>query len=190
MGTLTRLALLAGLAAAAPTKADPVARWRMLIEEASSRFGIPARWVEQVMRAESGGMTKLDGRPIRSRAGAIGLMQLMPSTWAAMRARLGLGSDPDDPHDNIAAGAFYLRLMYDRFGYPGLFGAYNAGPARYSRSLSGGVALPSETRLYLAKVSEEPRANGLFALRRDPDPAPGKPVPSRGTLFVIQRSTQ
>src|SRR3546814_13425104 len=66
----------------------------------------------------------LNGRPIRSRAGAMGLMQLMPATWADMRARVGLGRNPDDPRDNILAATFCLRLMYDRFGYPGLFGAY------------------------------------------------------------------
>src|SRR5689334_17532186 len=62
--------------------------------------------------------------PDRSRAGAMGLMQLMPATWRAMRASLGLGQDPHDPRDNILAGTFYLRAMYDRFGYPGLFAAY------------------------------------------------------------------
>ena len=63
------------------------------------------------MRAESGGMTMRGGHPITSRAGALGLMQLMPGTWADMRGRLGLGSDPHDPHDNIIAGAAYLRLV-------------------------------------------------------------------------------
>lgn len=143
------LALLAG----SPALADPVGRWRMHIAEASVRFGVPVAWIERVMRAESGGMSMLDGRPIVSRAGAMGLMQLMPGTWAEMRARLRLGTDPHDPRDNILAGTAYLRLMYDRFGYPGLFGAYNAGPARYAAHLSTGRALPGETRAYLAEVA-------------------------------------
>src|SRR3546814_12284093 len=88
------------------------------------------------MQAESGGRTRLNGRPIRSPAGAIGLMQLMPGTWAEMRVRLGLGADPDDPRDNLLAGPFYLRPMYARFGYPGLLAAYNAGPARYAEHLA------------------------------------------------------
>src|SRR3546814_15201519 len=87
------------------------------------------------MRAESGGHTMLDGRPITSRAGAMGLMQLMPASYADMRRRLDLGPNPHDPRDNIRAGTFYLRLMYERFGYPGLFAAYNAGPARYAAHL-------------------------------------------------------
>lgn len=63
-------------------------------------------------------------------------MQLMPGTWRDMRAFYGLGPDPHDPHDNLLAGAAYLRAMYERFGYPGLFAAYNAGPARYSEYLA------------------------------------------------------
>lgn len=151
---LTALALLA----AVPTKAQSVDRWRPYIVEASARFGVPAQWIERVMRAESGGRTMLNGRPITSRAGAMGLMQLMPGTWADMRARLGLGNDPYAPSDNILAGTYYLRLMYDRFGYPGLFGAYNAGPTRYSAYLAGRSRLPGETRIYLATVS-----NGIAA---------------------------
>src|SRR3546814_9015860 len=61
-----------------------------------------------------------------------------------MRARLGLGNDPHAPRDNILAGTYYLRLMYDCFGYPGLFGAYNAGPARYAAFVRTGRALPAE----------------------------------------------
>ncbi len=139
----------------APARADEVERWRPIIAEASTRFGIPAVWIERVMRAESRGRTMLDGRPIRSRAGAMGLMQLMPATWQEMRARLGLGDDPDAPRDNILAGSLYLRLMYDRFGYPGLFAAYNAGPGRYAVHLATGHALPQETIAYLQTVGGE-----------------------------------
>src|SRR3546814_7225278 len=96
------------------------------------------------MRMESAGLTMRGGHPITSRAGAMGLMQVMPATWADMRTRLALGSDPHDPRDNILAGSCYLRLMYDRFGYPGLFAAYNAGPGRYADHLSTGRPLPGE----------------------------------------------
>src|SRR3546814_20120525 len=47
----------------------------------------------------------------------------------------------------------YLRLMYDRFGYPGLFAAYNAGPGRYADHLSTGRPLPGETRAYLKALA-------------------------------------
>jgi len=168
-------ACLALLAWSAPAAADPLARWEPHIAEASARFGVPAEWIRRVMRAESGGRTTLAGRPITSRAGAMGLMQLMPGTWHEMRLRLGLGPDPHDPRDNILAGTAYLRLMYDRFGYPGLFGAYNAGPARYARHRATGRPLPRETVGYLAVVAgsaapaplalPRPPAASLFALR-------------------------
>lgn len=119
---------------------------------ASKRFGIPQSWIKEVMDAESGGRTTLLGAPIVSAAGAMGLMQLMPGTWAEMRDAHGLGADPFDPRDNIFAGAAYLRAMYDRFGYPGLFAAYNAGPRRYARFLAG-ADLPGETIRYVARIS-------------------------------------
>lgn len=165
--------------AAAPARADQVGRWRAEIDEASLRFGIPTRWIERVMRAESGGRTMHNGRPIRSHAGAMGLMQLMPGTWAAMRDAHRLGPDPDVPRDNIFAGTAYLRAMYDRFGYPGLFGAYNAGPARYAAWLQGRSRLPGETVAYLRSVSGQPSATPVQrALRSEP------PVP---TIFVLER---
>src|SRR5690606_6008617 len=166
---LAALALLA----ATPAKAESVDRWRLYIEEAAARYGVPVEWIERVMRAESGGRTSLDGRPIVSRAGAMGLMQLMPGTWADMRARLGLGNNPHAPRDNIMAGTYYLRLMYDRFGYPGLFGAYNAGPARYSAYLAGRSQLPGETRAYMASVANRPGPTamklraGMLAFRQE-----------------------
>ncbi|MEZ5655390.1 MAG: lytic transglycosylase domain-containing protein [Sphingobium sp.] len=171
MASIRGMIAAVALLSATPAQADEVARWRPFIEEASTRFGIPTRWIEQVMRAESGGRTQLNGRPIRSRKGAMGLMQLMPGTWAEMRSRLGLGNDPDNPRDNILAGTFYLRLMYDRFGYPGLFAAYNAGPGRYAEHLAG-RPLPAETIAYLAGIGEKVAS-----------PAPHKPP----SLFVVQR---
>ncbi|MGS1016152.1 lytic transglycosylase domain-containing protein [Allosphingosinicella humi] len=155
-----RLAFVAlALAAAIPARADPVTSWRPFVAEASARFGVPIAWIERVIRAESGGRTTRNGHPITSSAGAMGLMQLMPDTWAAMRARLGLGADPHDPRDNILAGTLYLRLMYDRFGYPSLFAAYNAGPGRYADHLERGRPLPDETQAYLVKVAGTAKAS-------------------------------
>ncbi|WP_294251290.1 lytic transglycosylase domain-containing protein [uncultured Sphingomonas sp.] len=175
MAALKLLHAVVLLALATPARAGAVEQWRPLIEEASARFGVPAAWIERVMRAESGGRTTLGGRPIRSRAGAIGLMQLMPATWAEMRARLALGNNPDDPRDNILAGTLYLRQMYDRFGYPGLFGAYNAGPGAYAAYLAGRRSLPRETLVYLAAVTG--RAVLVPLPRRQAAPRPG--------LFVV-----
>src|SRR3546814_2432973 len=84
------------------------------VAEASQEFGIPEDWIYAVMRVESGGRIGAV-----SSAGAMGLMQLMPGTWARQRARFSLGSDPFDPRDNIIAGTSYLRAMYDRYGADG-----------------------------------------------------------------------
>ena len=145
--------VVAALLVASPVRAESVATWQPFIAEASQRFGIPESWIMQVMRAESGGRTKQNGRLIRSRVGAMGLMQLMPATWNDMRVRFGLGNNPDDPRDNILAGTAYLRLMADRFGYPGCFAAYNAGPARYAAYIAGRSRLPAETIAYVRTVA-------------------------------------
>ncbi|MAW99913.1 MAG: lytic transglycosylase [Sphingomonas sp.] len=160
---------------------DPVARWRPFIREASVRFGVPEAWISRVMRAESGGHVKRAGRPITSRKGAMGLMQLMPATWAAMRAEQALGSDPFDPRDNILAGTAYLAKMYRRFGYPGLFAAYNAGPGRYAGWREGRRSLPRETQEYLALVGGRDAGDG----RPTPTVAAAKPSPPP-PLFVVQ----
>lgn len=181
----------------APIKAiDPIARWRPMVAEASARFGIPAGWIERVMRAESGGWTMLRGKPIRSTVGAIGLMQVMPTTWAAMRIACRLGIDPDDPHDNIIAGTAYLRLMVDRFGYPGAFAAYNAGPDRYAAYLAGRSRLPADTIAYLAGITggrsvavAMPPRQLLFSLRRDlvESPASAAVQHAGDSLFAIRK---
>lgn len=186
MGALRLAALLelavAPLPATAQGAADPVARWRADIAEASARFGIPESWIVRVMRAESGGRTMLNGRPIRSPAGAMGLMQLMPATWAETRATYNLGADPDDPRANILAGTAYLRRMYDRFGYPGMFAAYNAGPGRYAAYLADQARLPRETTGYLAAVAGDARTmphRALSAAREAVEPP-------RQSLFVVR----
>lgn len=131
---------------ARPSLRDPYADH---IAEAAQRFELPAAWIRAVLRAESNG----DLRAL-SPKGAMGLMQIMPETWAEIRVRHRLGSDPYDPHDNIIAGAAYIRLLFDRYGTPGWIAAYNAGPRRYEASLQG-RPLPAETRAYLASVAPQ-----------------------------------
>ncbi|RZN34360.1 lytic transglycosylase domain-containing protein [Bradyrhizobium sp. Leo121] len=143
------ITLAQGLAVARPSPRDAYADH---IAEASRRFGVPIAWIRAVMRAESAG----DPRAL-SRKGAMGLMQIMPETWAGLRLRHRLGADPYDPHDNIIAGAGYIRELFDRYGSPGWIAAYNAGPGRYEDSLKGRV-LPAETRAYVAMVA--PSADG------------------------------
>ncbi|RUX07311.1 lytic transglycosylase domain-containing protein [Mesorhizobium sp. M2A.F.Ca.ET.037.01.1.1] len=171
--TLLMLGMIAvtPCACSASTGAEPVAislspqlgKWQQFVAEASQRFRVPESWIYAVMDAESSGRTVLDGRPITSRAGAMGLMQVMPKTYRDMRVEHGLGADPYNPRDNILAGTAYLRAMYDRFGFPGLFAAYNAGPERYDDHLQRGRPLPSETVDYLRKLT----AAGVSAAEMD-----------------------
>jgi hypothetical protein len=119
------------------------------IVSAARRFGLPETWIRAVIHVESAG----DASAV-SPAGAMGLMQIMPETWADLRSRYRLGTDPFDPHDNIFAGTAYLREMYDQFGSPGFLAAYNAGPGRYAEHLATGRRLPRETQAYVAKLVE------------------------------------
>lgn len=142
------VALLVLTSLARAHTADPYAPF---VSEAAQRFGLPASWIRAVMRAESAG----DPRAVSSK-GAMGLMQIMPATWAELRLRHGLGGDPFSPRDNILAGAAYLREMHDRYGSVALMlAAYNAGPARTDEHLAAGRALPAETRAYVAALVPE-----------------------------------
>ena len=130
------------------------------------------------MRAESAG----DPRAT-SPKGAMGLMQIMPETWAGLRACHRLGADPYDPHDNIIAGAAYIRELFERYGSPGWIAAYNAGPGRYEDSLDG-RPLPAETRAYLAivapSVSSGDPASTVMVAAADPL------VWTRAPLFIAR----
>lgn len=126
--------------------------WGPYIREASQRFDMPESWVRALMHQESGGHLYQNGRLITSSAGAMGLMQVMPGTYAELRARHNLGPDPFDPHENIMAGVAYMREMYDMYGSPGFLAAYNAGPNRLDDYLANQRPLPDETRHYVAAI--------------------------------------
>lgn len=147
------------------------------VAEAAQRFGVPPAWIWAVMRVESNG----DAAAL-STAGAMGLMQIMPRTYADLRVRHGLGPDPWAPRDNIIAGAAYLREMFDRYGSPGFLAAYNAGPGRYEDYLAG-RALPLETRTYLARLSPQIGAGDVPGAI-DMTPAPDPLAWTRAALFV------
>jgi D-alanyl-D-alanine carboxypeptidase len=127
--------------------------WGPYIHDASARFNVPEQWIRAVMRQESGGQEYLNGEPITSSAGAMGLMQLMPATYADMRDRYGLGDDPYQPRDNIVAGTAYISLLYAAYGSPAFLAAYNAGPTRLQQYLAQGTSLPNETVNYVASVA-------------------------------------
>jgi soluble lytic murein transglycosylase-like protein len=131
----------------AATRPESTNQYEHFIAEAARRFALPAHWISRVMRVESAGNVRAV-----SSAGAMGLMQIMPATWKELRVNYHLGHDPFDAHDNILAGAAYLRELYDRYGSPGFLAAYNAGPERYEEYLAG-KPLPRETIAYVAKLA-------------------------------------
>ena len=160
-----------------PAAAHPYAAH---IAEASQRFGIPEHWIVAVLRAESAG----DVRAVSS-AGAMGLMQVMPDTWAGLRVRYGLGRDPYDPRDNILAGTAYLREMFDRYGnVAAMLAAYNAGPGRYDEYLATGRTLPAETRAYVAALA--PILGGAAATEPPSSAPPPPPDWREAPLFVMR----
>jgi soluble lytic murein transglycosylase-like protein len=132
---------------------DMMERWDPLIADAARRYQIPAAWIRNVMRSESGGRTFLNGQPITSTAGAVGLMQVEPGTYAQMAAQYRLGDDPFNPQDNILAGAAYLRWLHGKYGFPAMFAAYNTGPGHLEDHLHHGAPLPAETRAYVAGIT-------------------------------------
>ena len=183
---LSGLILAASATGAAHAQSAPVARpatadpYAAHITEAAQRYGIPERWIRAVLRAESAG----DVRAISS-AGALGLMQVMPDTWAALRVRYRLGRDPYDPHDNIMAGAAYLREMWDRYGdVAAMLAAYNAGPGRYEDHRATGRALPAETRAYVAALV--PVLGGAAAPETSVRRADPPPDWREAAIFVVR----
>ena len=137
----------------AMTPAQLVKRWQPMVAKASRRFGVPITWINAVMRVESGGRTMLSEKmPMVSQKGALGIMQVMPKTYAEMRTQHRLGPEPSDPSDNIHAGTAYLRWLKSKYPYPAIFAAYNAGPLRVDNLLAQGTPLPDETRAYVERI--------------------------------------
>lgn len=168
----------AGAPVALPIPSDPISA---AVSEASRRFGVPENWIRSVMRVESAGRTAAV-----SHAGAMGLMQVMPGTYAELRSRYGLGADPFDVRDNVMAGTAYLREMFDRYGAPGFLAAYNAGPGRWEEHLAGRRALPGETVGYLAKLA--PMLDVGAAPVRSSEPSLPAPSPFQASIFVALHS--
>lgn len=115
-----------------------------LITAAAKKNGLPPELVHSLVSAESAYQVKAV-----SKKGAIGLMQLMPST-----AR-DYGADPTDPKQNVEAGTRYLRDLLVKYQHDDnqvsrALAAYNAGPGAVDRY--HGVPPYRETRAYVASV--------------------------------------
>jgi soluble lytic murein transglycosylase-like protein len=121
---------------------EPPAELSTMITEAANRYGVDPALVHAVVRAESA----FDHLAV-SRAGAMGLMQLMPGTADLVGVR-----DAFHPQENVEGGVYYLRMMLDRFGHNVALAlaAYNAGPGAVESY--GGIPPYSETQEYLERV--------------------------------------
>lgn len=123
-----------------PSRSDGPAPYTDLIEPLARQHGVDARLVHAVVATESNYAPQA-----RSRKGAMGLMQLMPST-----ARQYAVADPYDPKSNLEAGIRHLKSLLDRFDVPLALAAYNAGEATVRRY--GGIPPFRETRSYVSRI--------------------------------------
>lgn len=120
----------------------PRAEYEPIFEAAGREWNVDPRLLRAVAFQESGG-----NPTARSRAGAVGVMQIMPGTGQ----ELGV-TDLTDATQSIYGGAKYLSQMLDRYKHPELaLAAYNAGPGRVDAFLKGGT-LPDETLKYVPAV--------------------------------------
>ena len=113
-----------------------------IISKVSQKYGVDEKLVQAVIRQESGFNPKA-----RSHCGAMGLMQLMPSTAQ------GLGvTNAYDAEQNIMGGTKYLKGLMDRFDNNKslALAAYNAGPNAVKKY--GGIPPYAETQNYVKKV--------------------------------------
>lgn len=134
----------AAVVPAAPAAPTPTPTPRELITQAAIHAGLPPAFVQSVARAESGYR-----QDAVSPKGAIGLMQLMPATAAALHA------DPLDPAQNAEAGAKYLRDLLQKYEndphqVSKAVAAYNAGPAAVDKY--DGIPPYAETIQYVKRV--------------------------------------
>jgi soluble lytic murein transglycosylase len=113
-----------------------------LIASHSGAQNLDPKLVKAVIQVESG----YNQRAL-SNKGAIGLMQLMPTTAALLNVR-----NPYDPDENLRGGTRYLRQMLDRFAgrLELALSAYNAGPGAVERH--GGIPPYAETRAYVRRI--------------------------------------
>jgi len=123
----------------------PKSETLVLIARAAEKHNVPATFIQSIVAAES----NFDCAAMSAK-GAVGLMQLMPSTAA------DFGADPAVPEQNIDAGTRYLRWLMDRYqkhksnSIKRVIAAYNAGPGMVDRYQ--GIPPFRETRNYVARV--------------------------------------
>lgn len=143
--------------AQAPVERKGSHKYEDIVIAEAQRQGIDPALARHILYKETGNVTNPE--TIRSKAGAIGVMQLMPATAKE------LGVNPMNPEENIRGGITYLRKMMDKYNDPVLAAAaYNAGPGRVDKAIKGQglTALPRETRMYIAGLAEGGEVKGYY----------------------------
>lgn len=134
-------------------------KYENMVAAEAERIGLDPNIAVHALYKETGNLKNPE--TARSRAGAIGVMQLMPRTAKE------LGVDPLNPEENIRGGVMYLKKMYDKYQDPTLaLAAYNAGPGRVDKALKSGqgiAALPRETQNYV--VARNMAGGGIVAFQ-------------------------
>jgi soluble lytic murein transglycosylase-like protein len=125
-----------------PPPPEPRSPFEGLIAEAAHEFGVDADLIRAVIQTES----HFDPQA-RSRAGAKGLMQIMPVLARELDVK-----NPFDPRENVFAGVKYLRELLERHSgdVTLALASYNAGPRNVARFR--GVPPFKETRRYVQKI--------------------------------------
>lgn len=134
-------------------------KYATLVTETADEFGLSRPLVRAVVWAES----RFDAKAV-SNKGAVGLMQLMPTTLDECAAGLGIkGADGFDPKTSLRCGCYYLKLLLKKFDgdEQAALVAYNAGEANARKYLSGDDLFP-ETAKYLESVAVARKVYGLF----------------------------
>jgi hypothetical protein len=134
-------------------------KYENMVAAEAERIGLDPNIAVHALYKETGNLKNPESA--RSRAGALGVMQLMPKTAKE------LGVDPLNPEDNIRGGVMYLKKMYDKYQDPTLtLAAYNAGPGRVDKALKSGrgiEGLPRETQNYV--MARNMAGGGIVAFK-------------------------
>jgi hypothetical protein len=146
-----------------------------IVQEAAQRHSLDPALVKAVITTESGWNTRAI-----SQKGAVGLMQLIPST----AQRFGVGN-PFDPAQNVEGGTTYLKTLLDRYNgdLTKSLAAYNAGERAVD--LSGGVPAYRETQQYVQKVTSayfRPGSGRTSTLWSPPRPIVRRDVDANGRV--------
>jgi soluble lytic murein transglycosylase-like protein len=159
-------------------KVHPREYYEKLADEAASRHGLDPHLVRAVISTESSFNPGLI-----SRAGAVGLMQLMPGTASDMKVK-----DAFDPAQNIEGGTKYLAWLSRKFAGDEnkILAAYNWGPGNVAK----GGRMPLETRNYLQRVKNFRESYRQASLTGQKSPLPNQPRTSEPSLAAASLPPQ